>query len=279
MRRDSIRTRRGALFTEVALDLHRLLPRSSRSLRMSGDMLQAGAAVFRLSRCSRGCSDSAEFVAGNPAITGCTADAFFFEWGAPVAKHKVPTARSLISGSPVGTAPIVPGHTDLGADREHGLVEGLHAAQYMTNLECGVRIYTYPTAPSATSSSRTRTGSGGRAFTAERSSGRRMRPIAEEVQRAQPAKPHVNHFSTETAFSARRKYPATNLRFRSQQRQRSSTAGTGKRQLRRAKMMIRELFQAIPRSVRSLIVPRYRPERHYMRGFGPACAARPLAQH
>jgi len=44
-------------------------------------------------------------------------------------------------------------------------------------------------------------------------------------------------------------------------------------------MMIRRLFQAIPRSVRDLIVPRYRPERHYMRGFGPACAARQSAQH
>jgi len=31
--------------------------------------------------------------------------------------------------------------------------------------------------------------------------------------------------------------------------------------------------------MRRLIKPRYRPERHYMRGFGPACAARAAAQH
>jgi hypothetical protein len=38
--------------------------------------------------------------------------------------------------------------------------------------------------------------------------------------------------------------------------------------------MIRKFIQVIPKSVRELIAPRYRPERHYMRGFGPACAAR-----
>jgi hypothetical protein len=29
--------------------------------------------------------------------------------------------------------------------------------------------------------------------------------------------------------------------------------------------------------VRNLVAPRYRPEKHYMRGFGPACAARRAA--
>jgi len=29
-----------------------------------------------------------------------------------------------------------------------------------------------------------------------------------------------------------------------------------------------------PRRVRALVAPRYRTEKHYMRGFGPACAAR-----
>jgi hypothetical protein len=38
------------------------------------------------------------------------------------------------------------------------------------------------------------------------------------------------------------------------------------------------IIQSIPQSVRRLVAPRYRPERHYMRGFGPACAARRAKQ-
>lgn len=43
-------------------------------------------------------------------------------------------------------------------------------------------------------------------------------------------------------------------------------------------MMIRQLFWAIPAQVRLLVKPRYHPERHYMRGSGPACAARQATQ-
>jgi hypothetical protein len=42
--------------------------------------------------------------------------------------------------------------------------------------------------------------------------------------------------------------------------------------------MFRRIIQSLPRGVLSLILPRYRPERHYMRGYGPACAAREAAQ-
>jgi hypothetical protein len=38
--------------------------------------------------------------------------------------------------------------------------------------------------------------------------------------------------------------------------------------------MFRWFLQSLPRSLRGFVAPRYRPERHYMRGFGPACAAR-----
>jgi hypothetical protein len=38
--------------------------------------------------------------------------------------------------------------------------------------------------------------------------------------------------------------------------------------------MFRRLIESFPRSVRRLIGARYRPERHYMRGTGPASAAR-----
>jgi hypothetical protein len=43
--------------------------------------------------------------------------------------------------------------------------------------------------------------------------------------------------------------------------------------------MFQSIIKVLPQSVRSLLTPRYRPERHYMRGFGPACAARQAAQH
>lgn len=45
--------------------------------------------------------------------------------------------------------------------------------------------------------------------------------------------------------------------------------------------MAASLFSALhdfPRRIRHLIGPRYRPEKHYMRGAGPACAARQTAR-
>jgi len=42
--------------------------------------------------------------------------------------------------------------------------------------------------------------------------------------------------------------------------------------------MIRRFFRAFPVQVRLLVRPRYHPERHYMRGYGPACAARQEAR-
>jgi hypothetical protein len=42
--------------------------------------------------------------------------------------------------------------------------------------------------------------------------------------------------------------------------------------------MIRRILHSLPRTVRDLVAPRYRPELYYMRGFGPACAARRAAE-
>lgn len=47
----------------------------------------------------------------------------------------------------------------------------------------------------------------------------------------------------------------------------------GKR-LQALEAMLSRLIRAIPISVRRMVTPRYRPELHYMRGFGPASAAR-----
>jgi hypothetical protein len=38
--------------------------------------------------------------------------------------------------------------------------------------------------------------------------------------------------------------------------------------------MFRWFLHSLPRSVRGLVARRYRPELYYMRGSGPACAAR-----
>jgi hypothetical protein len=35
-----------------------------------------------------------------------------------------------------------------------------------------------------------------------------------------------------------------------------------------------KVIHELPKRVRRLVAPSYRPEKHYMRGFGPACAAR-----
>jgi hypothetical protein len=42
-------------------------------------------------------------------------------------------------------------------------------------------------------------------------------------------------------------------------------------------MAIFTIIHDIPKRVRRFVAPTYRPEKHYMRGFGPACAARRAA--
>jgi hypothetical protein len=39
------------------------------------------------------------------------------------------------------------------------------------------------------------------------------------------------------------------------------------------------IFRDLPKRVRVFVAPPYRPEKHYMRGDGPACAARQAARH
>ena len=45
-------------------------------------------------------------------------------------------------------------------------------------------------------------------------------------------------------------------------------------------MALFSIVKELPTRVRLFVAPRYRPEKHYMRGFGPASAARrAAAQH
>ena len=43
-------------------------------------------------------------------------------------------------------------------------------------------------------------------------------------------------------------------------------------------MAFLSVIRALPLQVRRFVRPPYRPEKHYMRGFGPASAARRAAQ-
>jgi hypothetical protein len=80
------------------------------------------------------------------------------------------------------------------------------------------------------------------------------------------AVPQSNIFTRETLSGGLRKHPATNWRY-------SHACIEGSVSTTHA-MMLHRLVHAIPISVRRLMKPRYRPERYYMRGYGPACAAR-----
>lgn len=44
-------------------------------------------------------------------------------------------------------------------------------------------------------------------------------------------------------------------------------------------MAFLQIISEFPKRVRTFVAPRYRPEKHYMRGSGPACAARLAAGH
>jgi hypothetical protein len=73
---------------------------------------------------------------------GVQADVFFTEWGAPVAKHKVADGGLVYLWYTDRGSAYVPGHTDSELIGNTAWWEGYTLRNYMTNLECGVRIYT-----------------------------------------------------------------------------------------------------------------------------------------
>jgi len=75
---------------------------------------------------------------------GVQADAFFHEWGAPVAKHKVADGTMAYLWFTGRGSAYVPGHTDSELIGNTAWWKGYTLNWYMTNVECGVRIYTYP---------------------------------------------------------------------------------------------------------------------------------------
>jgi hypothetical protein len=75
---------------------------------------------------------------------GVPADAFFAEWGAPVSKHKVADGTMAYLWFTGRGSAYVPGHTDSELIGNTAWWKGYTLKNYMTNVECGVRIYTYP---------------------------------------------------------------------------------------------------------------------------------------
>lgn len=75
---------------------------------------------------------------------GTAVDAFFQEWGAPVSKHKVADGTMAYLWFTGRGSAYVPGHTDSELIGNTAWWEGYNLKNFMSNVECGVRIYTYP---------------------------------------------------------------------------------------------------------------------------------------
>jgi hypothetical protein len=74
---------------------------------------------------------------------GLQADAFFVEWGAPVSKRQLADGSWVYLWYTGRNSAYVPGHTDSELIGNTAWWEGYTLRKYMTNLECGVRIYTH----------------------------------------------------------------------------------------------------------------------------------------
>lgn len=73
---------------------------------------------------------------------GVHVDAFFQEWGAPVAKHGLPEGNRAYLWFSGRDSVYIPGHTDSELIGNTAWWEGYNLRDYMTASECGVRIYT-----------------------------------------------------------------------------------------------------------------------------------------
>lgn len=75
---------------------------------------------------------------------GVQADTFFVEWGAPVAKHELRDGSFVYLWYTGRNSAYIPGHTDSELIGNTAWWKGYTLRKYMTEFECGVRIYTHP---------------------------------------------------------------------------------------------------------------------------------------
>jgi hypothetical protein len=75
---------------------------------------------------------------------GTPVEDFFIEWGAPVAQRKVADGSTVYLWYTGRDSAYIPGRADSELIGNTRWWEGYTLEKYMTSLECGVRIYTYP---------------------------------------------------------------------------------------------------------------------------------------
>jgi hypothetical protein len=75
---------------------------------------------------------------------GVPVEAFFAEWGAPVAQHKIYDGTTAYLWFTGRNSAYRPGRTDSELIGNTAWWKGYTLKEYMTNLECGVRIFTWP---------------------------------------------------------------------------------------------------------------------------------------
>jgi hypothetical protein len=89
-----------------------------------------------------GCTTPPTPLAFKSRYYGVPVDAFFVEWGAPVSKHKVADGSYVYLWYTARGSAYVPGHTDSELIGNTAWWKGYTLRNYMTELECAVRIYT-----------------------------------------------------------------------------------------------------------------------------------------
>jgi hypothetical protein len=106
--------------------------------------MEARAVTILLVALLGGCATPPTPLGYRSAYYGLQADTFFVEWGAPVAKHKLADGSWVYLWFARRDSAYAPGHTDSDLIGNTAWWKGYTLDKYMTNFECGVRIYTHP---------------------------------------------------------------------------------------------------------------------------------------
>jgi len=106
--------------------------------------MEARAITILLVALLGGCATPPTPLGYRSAYYGLQADTFFVEWGAPVAKHKLADGSWVYLWFARRDSAYAPGHTDSDLIGNTAWWKGYTLDKYMTNFECGVRIYTHP---------------------------------------------------------------------------------------------------------------------------------------
>jgi hypothetical protein len=124
------------------LDLTRFYREGLESMRLKGDKMRWALSILLLVLLG-GCMTPPTPLAYRSKYYGLQADAFFVEWGAPVSKHQLADGSWVYLWYTGRNSAYVPGHTDSELIGNTAWWDGYTLRKYMTNLECGVRIYTH----------------------------------------------------------------------------------------------------------------------------------------